>query len=97
MNVMPMDNVIVALDTLEVLVKNVRMITIKLNPNVLLVIVTLQILWMQISNVLMDNVIVLLSTEAKLVIVSWDFTCLMANVPNVIATSMVYPTKIGPF
>ena len=69
------DNVIVVLDTLELLVKNVRMIITKVNPNVLLVIVTLQILWMPMPDVLMDNAIVFLNTEVKLAIVNWDFTC----------------------
>ena len=64
------DNVIVVLDTLELLVINVRMIITKVNPNVLLAIVTLQILWMPISDVLMDNAIVFLNTEVKLAIVN---------------------------
>ena len=69
------DNVIVVLDTLELLVNNVRMIITKVNPNVLLVIVTLQILWMPMPDVLMDNAIVFLNTEVKLAIVNLDFTC----------------------
>ena len=69
------DNVIVVLDTLGLLVNNVRMIITKVNPNVLLVIVTLQILLMPMPDVLMDNAIVFLNTEVKLAIVNWDFTC----------------------